>query len=43
MNMRKITSLTALLSFALEMLTSVILYIVPRDGWPTGRSGGCGA
>lgn len=30
MNMRKITSLTALLSFALEMLTSVILYIVPQ-------------
>ena len=30
MNMRKITSLTALLSFVLEMLTSVILYIVPQ-------------
>ena len=30
MNMRKITSLTALLSFLLEMLTSVILYIVPQ-------------
>jgi hypothetical protein len=30
MNMRKITSLTALLSFALEMLTSIILYIVPQ-------------
>lgn len=29
MNMRKITSLTALLSFLLLMLTSVILYIVP--------------
>ena len=39
MNMRKITSLTALLSFVLEMLTSVILYIVPQgrvaywSGW----------
>ncbi|MCX5863803.1 MAG: DUF4405 domain-containing protein [Deltaproteobacteria bacterium] len=30
MNIRKITSLTALLSFVLEMLTSVILYIVPQ-------------
>lgn len=30
MNMRKITSLTALISFVLEMLTSVILYIVPQ-------------
>ncbi len=30
MNMRKITSLTALVSFVLEMLTSVILYIVPQ-------------
>ncbi len=29
MNMRKITSLTALVSFVLEMLTSVILYIDP--------------
>ncbi len=29
MNMRKITSLTALLSFLLLMLTSVVLYIVP--------------
>ena len=29
MNMRKITSLTALLSFVLLMLTSIILYIVP--------------
>ena len=28
--MRKITSLTALISFVLEMLTSVILYIVPQ-------------
>ena len=39
MNMRKITSLTALVSFLLEMLTSVILYIVPQgrvaywSGW----------
>ena len=30
MNQRKITSLTALISFVLEMLTSVILYIVPQ-------------
>jgi len=30
MNMRKITSLTALISFVLEILTSVILYIVPQ-------------
>ena len=30
MNMRKITSLTALVSFILEILTSVILYIVPQ-------------
>ncbi|MFA6901084.1 MAG: DUF4405 domain-containing protein [Desulfurivibrionaceae bacterium] len=30
MNLRKITSLTALVSFVLEMLTSVILYIVPQ-------------
>ncbi len=29
MNMRKITSLTALISFVLLMLTSIILYIVP--------------
>lgn len=29
MNMRKITSLTALLTFALLMITSIILYIVP--------------
>lgn len=29
MNMRKITSLTALLSFALLMVTSIILYIIP--------------
>ena len=29
MNMRKITSLTALISFLLLMLTSVVLYIVP--------------
>lgn len=29
MNMRKITSLTALVSFVLLMLTSIILYIVP--------------
>ena len=39
MNLRKITSLTALVSFVLEMLTSVILYIVPQgrvaywSGW----------
>ena len=39
MNIRKITSLTALLSFALLMVTSVILYIVPAgrvaywSGW----------
>ena len=30
MNLRKITALTALISFTLEMLTSVILYIVPQ-------------
>jgi len=30
MNIRKIASLTALVSFVLEMLTSVILYIVPQ-------------
>lgn len=30
MNMRKITSLTAALSFMLMVLTSVILYIVPQ-------------
>lgn len=30
LNLRKITTLTALVSFALEMLTSVILYIVPQ-------------
>lgn len=30
MNLRKIASLTALVSFVLEMLTSVILYIVPQ-------------
>lgn len=30
MTLRKITSLTALISFLLEMLTSVILYIVPQ-------------
>ncbi len=30
MHMRKITSLTALVSFLLEMLTSIILYIVPQ-------------
>lgn len=30
MNLRKITSLTALVSFSLEFLTSVILYIVPQ-------------
>lgn len=29
MNMRKVTSLTALISFALLILTSIILYIVP--------------
>lgn len=29
MNMRKITSLTALISFVLLMLTSIVLYIVP--------------
>ncbi len=29
MNMRKVTSLTALISFVLLMLTSIILYIVP--------------
>ncbi|MEE4254233.1 MAG: DUF4405 domain-containing protein, partial [Desulfuromusa sp.] len=29
MNMRKITSLTALISFVLLMVTSIILYIVP--------------
>jgi len=39
MNMRKITSLTALVSFVLLMLTSIILYIVPSgrvaywSGW----------
>ncbi len=30
MNMRKITSLTMLISFVLELVTSVILYIVPQ-------------
>ncbi len=30
MNLRKIMSLTALISFVLEMLTSVILYIMPQ-------------
>jgi len=30
MNMRKITSLTMLISFVLLVLTSVILYIVPQ-------------
>lgn len=30
MNMRKITSLTMLISFILELVTSVILYIVPQ-------------
>lgn len=30
MNIRKITSLTALVSFALEIVTSIILYIVPQ-------------
>jgi Domain of unknown function (DUF4405) len=39
MNMRKVTSLTALVSFVLLMLTSIILYIVPSgrvaywSGW----------
>jgi len=30
MKIRKITSLTALVSFVLEVITSVILYIVPQ-------------
>ena len=30
MNLRKISSLTALFSFILELLTSIILYIVPQ-------------
>ncbi|MCB2181443.1 MAG: DUF4405 domain-containing protein [Desulfobulbaceae bacterium] len=30
MNLRKVTSLTALISFLLEVLTSVVLYIVPQ-------------
>ena len=29
MNMRKITSLTALISFVLLLVTSIILYILP--------------
>jgi hypothetical protein len=30
MKLRKITSLTALLSFVLMLVTSIILYIVPQ-------------
>ena len=30
MSIRKVTSLTALISFVLEIITSVVLYIVPQ-------------